>query len=118
MARILVIEDEKGVRDVVSTLLRLNGHEVQTAHDLPDACRILQSSPPDAIVSDLRLPSGDASELVRRQSAQRPVIVLSAIAGTASGASVARLGAFAVLPKPFSEDHLLETVEAALRSRR
>src|SRR5688500_1769987 len=94
-ARVLVVDDELMVRDVLSRYLERGGFEVETAADGERALAALEARPPDLVLLDLMLPRVDGFEVFRRVRArgERPVIMITArghttdrIAGLETGA--------------------------------
>ena len=122
MARILVIEDDAAINDVVTTQLTRAGHEVTQAFSGSEARMVLtaDSAAPafDVVVTDLMLPGLSGEQLVsliRSQSATTPVIVISARTAPTDKVSLLKLGADDYLAKPFDLDELLARVEVQLR---
>ena len=113
MARILVIEDDALLRELVTEILTGSGHDVMTAAD--GAQGLMQVEGADIVVMDLMIPRQDGYELLRmiRASASRrlPIIVVS---GSATGEWSRRLGADRFIRKPFSAGELLEAVSDLL----
>lgn len=124
MARILVIEDDAAINDVVTTRLERAGHEVTQAFSGSEARLLLESGSGrgtfDVVVCDLMLPGIAGEELVRlirERDASTPVIVISARDAAADRVSLLRLGADDYLTKPFDLDELVARVEVQLRHR-
>ncbi|MBI2759814.1 MAG: response regulator transcription factor [Chloroflexi bacterium] len=117
MDKILVIEDERMVAEVVERYLRRDGHEVRVVHDGGTAMEAFEQFRPDLIVLDLMLPGMDGLEVCRRvrDRGQTPVIML-----TARGEEIDKLvgldaGADDYVTKPFSPRELAARVKAVLR---
>ena len=115
--RILVVDDERVVTEVVERYLRLEEFEVCLASDGNEALRIAQEWAPDLVVLDLMLPGVDGLEVCRRirQQGQMPIIML-----TAKGEEVDRivgleLGADDYVVKPFSPRELVARIKSVLR---
>lgn len=124
MARILVIEDDAAINDVVTTRLERAGHEVTQAFSGSEARLLLESGSGrgafDVVVCDLMLPGIAGEELVRlirERDASTPVVVISARDAAADRVSLLRLGADDYLTKPFDLDELVARVEVQLRHR-
>ena len=122
MARILVIEDDAAINDVVTTRLARDGHEVTQAFSGSEA-RLLLERPGaafDVVVCDLMLPGATGEELVgliRGRDAGTPVVVVSARSTAADKVDLLRLGADDYLTKPFDLDELAARVAVQLRHR-
>jgi CheY-like chemotaxis protein len=120
-AHILVVDDEPLVRWSVSETLSEEGYEVSEAADGASAIQALSpATHADVVLLDLRLPDCDDLHVlsaVRRLAPTTPVIVMTAYGTPESLKEAHRLGAFAVLDKPFEMDALVPLVEHALDSR-
>ena len=115
--RIVVVDDDPTVADVVGRYLVRDGHTVECVHDGYEALRRVAEEPPDLIVLDLMLPGMSGIELLRqlRQHSDVPVLIL-----TAKGEDVERIlgleiGADDYLPKPFNPRELIARIRAILR---
>ena len=122
MARILVADDEAGVRSFLAETLELGGHEVAQAADGEEALALLARRAFDLLVTDLRMPKRDGMEVLREAHARQPdleVIVLTAHGSVSSAVEAMRLGAFDYLQKPLDgPDQVLLLAERALERRR
>ena len=120
MSRILVVDDEQSMREMLSIMLAKEGHEVLEAGSRGEAATALARGPVDMVVTDVRLPDGDGIEILRHVKAASPetvVIVMTAF-GTADSAVAARkLGAEAYVFKPFDVDELRIVVRESLANR-
>lgn len=115
--RILVVEDEPMVAEVVERYLRRSGYEVRLAFDGRDALRDFDQFQPDLVVLDLMLPSLDGAEVCRRIRAQShtPVVMLTAKGEEVDKLVGLELGADDYMTKPFSPRELVARVRAVLR---
>ena len=115
--RILIVEDEDTIREVVRRYLEREGFQVREAADGYAALDILAQEEPDLIVMDLMLPGIDGLTLTRqlRQRSQVPVIMLTARGDTSDRIRGLDLGADDYLPKPFSPRELVSRIQAVLR---
>jgi DNA-binding NtrC family response regulator len=122
--RILVVDDEPDLRDVISSRFELEGSEVMLAENGNNALDIMRSNEFDAVVSDVRMPSGNGMELLDKMnellkdSARRPhVILITGFSDLKSEDAIAR-GATALLVKPFDLDEMITTLSAAINNRK
>ncbi|MBK9261591.1 MAG: sigma-54-dependent Fis family transcriptional regulator [Polyangiaceae bacterium] len=121
MARILVVDDEEGLREFLSDTLEAAGHTVERAADGEMAYRILGSRAFHVLVTDLKMPGIDGMELVRRTRREQPemeVVVLTAHGSVAGAVEAMKLGAFDYLEKPIPSPAALRlVVDRALERR-
>lgn len=115
--RILIVEDEETIREVVRRYLEREGFQVREAGDGYAALDILAEEEPDLIVMDLMLPGIDGLTLTRqlRQRSRVPVIMLTARGETSDRIRGLDSGADDYLPKPFSPRELVSRIQAVLR---
>jgi DNA-binding NtrC family response regulator len=119
--RILIVDDEKSIRDLLGQLCAREGHEVITAESVADALAHLKTSQLDLLITDIVMPRIDGLTLVRRARALQPglvAIVITGHAGRYSYDDVMDAGATALLLKPFRAAELrarLDEVAALLR---
>jgi two-component system response regulator FlrC len=106
MARVLIVEDEEGIREFLSEALADDGHEVATAEDGLAALRQLHDFSFDLMITDLRMPGAlDGMDLVRKARGDLPemeVVVLTAHGTVTDAVEAIKLGAFDFLQKPIS----------------
>ena len=117
--RVLVVEDDAGIRSLMQSSLGVEGFEVQTAVSVSEARALLRHSRPDVLLLDLGLPDGEGVELVRelRQRDSLPILVVSARHQEAQKIELLDAGADDYLTKPFSVAELLARIRVALRHR-
>jgi len=114
VAKVLVIDDDPAVRDVIARVVRREGHTVREAENGKDALRQFADDPADLVISDIYMPEMDGIELLRRFRETSPETRLVAISGGGAIAahhllSAAKaLGAVAVIEKPFDLADLRE----------
>src|SRR4029079_17586418 len=117
--RILVVDDDPGIRDVVSDFLERHGYAVETAADGKEMERAMARQPPDLVVLDVMLPGEDGLAICRRLA--RPdgpaIIMLSAMGEETDRIVGLELGADDYLPKPCNPRELLARIRAVLRRR-
>jgi DNA-binding response OmpR family regulator len=115
--RVLVVEDERMVAEVVGRYLRRDGHDVQVVHDGGEALPAFDRFGPDLVVLDLMLPGLDGMEICRRIRAisETPIIMLTARGEELDKLIGLELGADDYVTKPFSPRELAARVKAVLR---
>ena len=121
MARILIVDDNKEVRVLLTAILERAGHEVVEAADGADATRWALDTAPDVIMMDIMMPGTDgwtALEALKAEprTADIPVIMLSALGTRDDLMKARRSGAFDYLTKPWSNDSVSERLNWALVS--
>ena len=116
---ILVVDDERAVRDSLRRALELEGYGVELAEDGEQALRRLELEPqPDAVILDILMPGADGLEVcrrLRRSGNEIPVLMLTARAEVDSRVAGLDAGADDYLPKPFALAELLARLRALLR---
>ncbi len=115
--RVLVVDDEPMVREVLERYLRKEGFDVSTAEDGPEALATFASDEPDLVLLDLMLPQIDGYEVFRRMraTAETPVIMLTARGEETDRVVGLELGADDYVTKPFSPREVVARVRAVLR---
>jgi len=118
--KILVIEDESNIRNVVKTILHANDYQVILADSYQSGIMMYSSHVPDLVILDLGLPDRDGLELIRyiRKTKATPILVLSARTTEEDKVTALDLGANDYVTKPFGTGELLARVRAVLRSCR
>src|SRR6476659_55911 len=121
MARILVADDEPGLREFLADTLALDDHVVVTAPDGKAAAKLLDERGFDLVITDLKMPGLDGMALLRKVRAEQPeveVIVMTAHGTVDNAVEAMKLGAFEFLQKPLSgPDELRLLVGRALEGR-
>ncbi len=119
VSRIIVVDDDPGIRELVSDFLGRHGFDVETAGDGGALNRALAARPADLVVLDVMLPGEDGLQICRRLAATDgpPVIMLSAMGEETDRIVGLELGADDYLPKPCNPRELLARVRAVLRRR-
>ncbi len=118
MGTVLVVEDDRSVREAVSRALRFEGYSVVTAHDGSEALSVLLNDRPDAVVMDVMMPHIDGLEACRRIRARgdrTPILMLTARETVIDRVAGLDAGADDYLVKPFALDELLARLRALLR---
>lgn len=117
-ARILVVDDDPGIREAVSEFLSRHAFTVETAADASQMESVLARGPVDLIVLDLMLPGEDGLSICRRLSDDGPPIIMLSAMGEETDRIVGlELGADDYLPKPCNPRELLARIRAVLRRR-
>jgi two-component system OmpR family response regulator len=120
-AHILVVDDEVGIRDMVSDALRLSNYEVLEAEDALAALALLKSNTVDLLISDINMPGMDGYEMLghlRALGDTTPAIMLTARHDRADVSKGFRVGADDYVTKPFGLEELMLRVSAVLRRTR
>ena len=119
-ATILVVDDERKIRDTVRSYLERDGYGVLVADSAQRAIETAARAHPDLVVLDLMLPDLSGEEVARslRETSDVPIIMLTAKASEEERVAGLRLGADDYLTKPFSPRELVARVEAVLRRAR
>jgi len=117
MPNILLVDDEPTIIDSLTYSLRREGFEVTTAMDGVQALELFNSSRPDLVILDIRLPGIDGLEVCRKLRARSPVpiIMLTALGNELDRVVGLEVGADDYLPKPFSFRELLARIRSVLR---
>jgi two-component system, OmpR family, response regulator len=118
-ARVLMVDDDPGIRDVVSDFLGRHGFVVETAGDANQMEQVLAKGPVDIVVLDVMLPGEDGLAICRRLAgADGPAIIMLSAMGEETDRIVGlELGADDYLPKPCNPRELLARIRAVLRRR-
>ena len=117
MSRILVVDDEPGMRDLLRILLEKDGHEVLTAADGTAGLARATSHELDLVISDIKMPGLDGIGLLsalRERALTLPVIMVTAYAESDSAIQAMKQGAFDYLTKPFKVDEIRVVIHRAL----
>ncbi len=118
-ARVLVVEDDEAIADVLRRSLRAEGHEVRSAVDGVEALTEASQFVPDLVILDLGLPRLDGVEVCRRLRSEGdvPILILTARSDTEDRVEGLDSGADDYLVKPFDRQELLARIRALLRRR-
>jgi len=120
MAQILVVDDEVGIRELLSEILADEGHQVSLAESAGDARRIRERARPDLVLLDIWMPDTDGITLLKEWAASgqltMPVVMMSGHATIETAVEATRIGALDFLEKPIALQRLLATVKRALRN--
>ncbi len=121
MEKILVVDDEEAIREVVSTMLESKGYQCTAVNNGRAAQDQVKKSPPDLVLSDMIMPEMDGIKLlewIREYDPEVPVIMVTAIHDISTALEAIRRGAYDYILKPFEKDQLFLGVGRALQHRR
>jgi two-component system, NtrC family, response regulator PilR len=119
--RVLIVDDEQSMRDMLRIVLRREGYDVSVARDGREAIEILRNHPMDLLLSDIRMPEVSGVDVLRAaKDLNRDIIaiMMTAFASTDTAVEALRLGANDYFTKPFSMDELRLKVRHHLETRR
>jgi len=114
---VLVVDDELGLRQTLTLILRAEGHDVRAASDGADALRQLAEAPADIVLCDVRMPGLDGLGFLERYGASRGsalVIMMSAYGDDDAAVEAIRRGAYDFIAKPFRADQVLLVLRKAI----
>jgi DNA-binding response OmpR family regulator len=120
VARILVVDDNDDIRQLVSSILSDDGHSVRLAADGESALEAIRSDPPDVVILDIMMPEMDGYTVLKTMTEEglkrrTKVIMLTAKTNEADWLQGYRLGADDYMTKPFTMEELAGTVTEVLR---
>ncbi len=119
--RLLVVDDEEVIRDVLQTLLEREGYDVTAACDAAEALSLFEAEPYDVVLLDLMLPDRPGLEVlreIRRRDPDAAVVIVTAYSSIEGAIEAMREGAFHYIPKPFQNQEVLLTVQKGAEARR
>src|SRR5437016_9800198 len=119
--RVLVVDDERSMRELLAIMLRQAGHDVTVADGGSGAIEALNSEAFDLVITDLRMREIDGLAVLRaakEHSPQTVVLVITAFASTETAVEAMKLGAYDYLTKPFKLDEIKLTIANALERKR
>lgn len=120
-ATLLVVDDEKAIRDALRIVLEEEGYRILEAADGEEAVRMVLSRPPDVLLLDIRMPRLDglsALERIRQAGVDVPILMISGHATINTAVEALRLGAQDFLEKPLEREVVLKRVEGVLERSR
>ena len=115
--RVLVVDDEASIRDLLAKTLALAEYEVDTAADAPTALNRVRGAEYNLLIADLRMPGMDGLTLIRQVKklrAELPVIIITGFSSEASAIEAVNLGVAGYLRKPFRVPEVLAAAAKAL----
>ncbi len=120
MDRILIVDDEKGMRDLLSIMLKNDGYRVDSAESATRARELISRGSYDLVISDISMPDGSGVDVLRTARETQPdciVILITAYASTESAIEALKLGAYDYIIKPFDVEELRIVLKNALEKR-
>lgn len=120
MARLLVVDDESGIRGALMQVFEYEGHDVRTAEDGPEGIELAREFGPDVIFLDVKMPGLDGLDVLARMQSDDPsrlVVMISGHGTIDTAVEATRKGAYDFLEKPLDTDRLLVTLRRALELR-
>jgi two-component system response regulator PilR (NtrC family) len=121
MDRVLIVDDEKGMRDFLSIMLKKEGYAVAQSESADRAAEMIGKGDFDLIISDISMPGKSGLEVLKQTKASNPdtpVIMITAYASTESAIEALKLGAYDYIVKPFDVEEMKAVVRNALEKRR
>jgi len=123
MARVLVIDDNQDMRELMQVILEGAGHAVELAADGEAGLRAQSLRPVDVVITDIFMPNQDGIETISRLREEYPMVKVVAVSGgSASGMksgsylfTAREIGAHVVLSKPFEHDELVRIVREVMQ---
>src|SRR5919198_5775546 len=119
--RVLVVDDERSMRELLSIMLKQSGYHVVAADGGEEAVAALAREPFDLVITDLRMRKVDGIAVLRAAKEHSPhtvVLVVTAFASTETAVEAMKLGAYDYVTKPFKLDELRLTIANALERKR
>jgi two-component system response regulator PilR (NtrC family) len=120
MAKLLVVDDDLSMREMLEVLLTSEGYDVECADDGIEAIRKLKKKDYDLILCDIRMGSVGGLEVLRQAKSRRPqtiVIMISAFVTTETAVEAMNEGAYDYIPKPFDVNEVKQTIRNALERK-
>ncbi len=119
MAKVLVIDDDKALRDLARRMLESGGHSVIEAVDGIEGVKEFEKESPDVVVADIIMPNADGLDVIRRILDIKPKAKIIAISGGGRRLSgqtylnhARKFGACAILEKPFAPEQILSLIDS------
>lgn len=118
--RILIVDDEEDIREVLSELFTIQGYQCLIAPDGETALKMVYAQNPDLMLLDYKMPGMDGLEVLRKTrdlNPELPVVILTGYANVSGAVEAMRSGAHEYLAKPFLSHELIEVVERTLKDK-
>jgi DNA-binding NtrC family response regulator len=120
MKKILIVDDDKDMRDILSSLISSEGYEAITAGDGRKALKEISAHSPDLVLLDIRLPEMDGMKVleeIKKIDKNLPVIMLTAYEDVKGAVQAMKSGAFDYITKPFDNEGIVLNIRKALQTR-
>ncbi len=117
MARILIIDDERAIRNTLKEVLEFEGYEVETAENGKTGLEMSQKNKYDLIYSDVKMPEMDGLEFLEAVETDCPVIMISGHGDIATAVNAIKKGAWDFVEKPLDLNHLLQMTKNAIEHK-
>lgn len=117
MIKVLIIDDERPIRETLEMFLREKGYEVATSEDGKEGLEAVQRVRPEIVILDIRLPGMDGLEVLRRikeKGEETQVIMITAYHDTETTRQAMKLGAYEYIRKPLDADEFENAIEKAV----
>ncbi|MFH2054628.1 MAG: response regulator, partial [bacterium] len=121
MPKILIVDDDPQLCNILRNLLEHQGHQIETAETMTAANSVMDEALFDLVVTDLMLPDGSGIDIIKKISSTTPdtsVIMLTGHGSVDTAVDALKLGAADYITKPFNNDELLTTIDRALEAGR
>jgi DNA-binding NtrC family response regulator len=119
--RVLLIDDDPGLPEVIELLLSREGYDAFHAASVKDGLDCVAAAAPDVVITDLKLPDGTGLDVIQhlhRERPELPLILITSYSSLDSAIGALRAGAVDYLIKPFENEDLLRAVRRAVRIKR
>jgi DNA-binding NtrC family response regulator len=116
-SRILIVDDDKGICELLSSLVEREGFKALAAGDGEMALKMVRSEDPDLLLLDIIMPSMDGMEVLRQAKdldRELPVVLITGYADVPGAVKAMKAGAYDYLPKPFSNHEVIQVIHRAL----
>ena len=115
--KILIVDDSKEIRNILSTFLKEEGFEVYTAENGKKALDLTKEKVIDLIITDIRMPEMDGSQLTKKMKEERPrigIIIMTAYTSIYTEGDIRKIGADDYISKPFEFIDIIKKIERVL----
>ncbi|MBI5185209.1 MAG: sigma-54-dependent Fis family transcriptional regulator [Nitrospinae bacterium] len=121
MENILVVDDEKSMRDFLRIMLEKEGYDVSTAENGEEALHLIRNESFDLVLTDIKMPKSGGMDLlgaIKEFSPQTPVVLITAYGTTESAVEAMKRGAYDYITKPFNVDEIKLVIQKGLERKR